>query len=314
MATEPVAPTLETREPVDDSTTPSSESNDTNSQPDISGTGPADPSATDPAATSSTDETPWITDEQLAQLGVPNIDALKQSGFYRGIQKAMTQRFQELASHKGLIETFQVNPRGTLAYLAEQMGGRLSWGDETPATQAQPRQAPQDPTEAALEAARAQLNEQFGPSGAEAILRVAKSLTEAQVTPIKKQLTAEQHAKESAAVTDTVARFDENFPGWRQYESKMVQLGQQMPLAPGGDRYAYMERLYKLVNFDGAVAAHIAKQKGKVDSAVRNSTTDTPAAPSDRGVTVSAPQAKNLNTAVRLAFEAAKRGEKFARR
>jgi hypothetical protein len=318
MASEPVVSpeaTTDVAEPAAPAATePVSEpNNDTGTQQADPGT--ADPSATSPAATPAPEES-FITEDQLRELGVENVEAFKATGAYKGMQAAFTKKTQAIAARKQLLDTFETNPHGTVIYLANKLGIPLAQAqqvaDDAKAQAQAGAPAPSADPQAEL---RASLAEEFGESAADKILQVGAAMAEARVAPLRQQSEIAQRHAVQQEVQKTLDRFDNDYPDWRQFEQEMVQLGQAMPMRPGADRYEYMKALYKAHNYDRALAKGTLAKQQKEAAAEANSTPSTgQSGPAVQQGAVVAPKFSSINAAVEAAFEAAKAGKTFARR
>lgn len=225
------------------------------SQGDTSSTGTEDQAGSGEGAPPP-QETPEPDDDSQL-LTRSEIEALRNDpvALQKALQRAFTQKTQNLAPYARLIQELNRDARGTVIALAKQFGVPIA---ETAAESAvrtgqQNAQSARDTIMANLEAA-------FGPEGAQALMPVLNHLVEQSVTPIRQQLEQTQAMSVTSEIQSTLDRFTEKHPDWKKYEPKMYEIGKAFQLDPasGVSADSYMEYLFRLAKSEQDVSNEAA--------------------------------------------------------
>ena len=263
------------------------------------------------------DQSPETSEETLLpqeEVGKLKGEALKQ---YKAMQKAYTQKTQKLAQerkaleeYQGLIDQFKTNPTETISKLAQYYGLRVEEPEKARVEQT---------TKTAVDESVQELRQALGPEGEiladrlasalENMARpVAQNLVKNEVEPIKQQqeqMTAEALAAEAQADLEA---FSTKRPDWKEYESKMVEIGQRFQPAVGSNMTSeeYMETLYILATKDKSDAKTTSEVVSRLNKAVKSASQAT-AEVKANNVSPTAPKKPSFQEA----WQAAKRGEKW---
>lgn len=269
------------------------------------------PQAEDQSTEAAEDTESLLTKEEEAAL---KGEAAKQ---YKQMQRAFTQKTQKLSEERKKIEqwqtfidSFQANPQETLKRLAGSYGLQV----------AEPEQQRMNTTvqEVADESVQ-QLREALGPEGTvladrlapvfeNLARRIAQTVVKTEVDPIKEaqqRATAEAMAAEAESELEA---FGKRHADWKEYESKIVELGKKFQPAQNSemDTSEYLDMLYFLATKDRTDAATTKSVVDRLNKSVRAAAQET-AGVSQKVVTPAAPKKPSFQEA----WQAAKRGERW---
>lgn len=209
----------------------------------------------EPKAEAKPDDTLIDEDLELA-VSREELEAIKKdpvlSKLYKNFQKGATQKFQQIASQKRILEEYSRDPEGFARRLAQHHGLNL---------------APPPPPTPAGEAVDEVMEEMTGLFGAEAAKalkpmfeKLVGNVLQKEVAPIKEQQEQMRMlgaAKQAEAVTGTFrAKHQDITP---EIEQKMVELGQRFQPAEDIDPGEYLDSLYLLATA-GRVKAETSKE------------------------------------------------------
>lgn len=174
------------------------------------------------------------------------------SKLYKSMQRGATQKYQQIASQRRILDEYQRDPEGFTRRLAQYHGLQLA----TP--------PPPTPAGEAVDEVMQEMEGLFGPEAARALKPVFEKLVgnvlQREITPIKEQQEVMRMvgaAKQAEALTGTFrAKHPDVTP---DIEAKMVELGQRFQPADSMDPVEYLESLYLLATA-GKVKAETSKQ------------------------------------------------------
>lgn len=130
-----------------------------------------------------------------------------------------------------------------------------------------------------LEAVSARLDEASKPL-APVIAPVALALLESELAPIRQFIEGKQQEARVAEAQTELVEFEKARPDYKQFEAKMVEWGQRVPVGPGMTPRDYLDVLYRLASADAKVAqattARASEVLEKVKKAAANAEPDTP--------------------------------------
>lgn len=266
----------------------------------------------DAAPATSQPEGQTATDEANAQppaeegaelLTKQEIEALKSNpeALEKAFKGAFTKKTQELAALRKelepltqLLQEFKTDPQKTLQLLATQHGMTL-----TPAQQQAVATTPseQELLQTALET--------YDPA------QISKAIE--QITEKKYQALSEQNAvqvKAQQAADDTLAKFNQKYPDWKQHEQQISQLAAKFVPAKGADGLEYMEMLYHMATKDKTEAQKTKEVLSRMKASAEKSESPNGGVPTSV-VAQRPPKPANLNAAFKNAYEDARRGVRY---
>lgn len=261
--------------------------------------------ATEPNASDLISETDWTAFSKL--------DPAKQRA---ELNKRWTQKTQELAAqrkaiepHAELIKALQTDLPGTVRQLAQQAGLTVAPKPEEKAAVETAASIADASAEAVKQALGPELDFLAGPL-TKAIQTVAEQVAKTVAAQAVKPLEEQTSQIVSHAATEQVkaieAAFAQKHPDWKQYEPRMVELGQTMQPGPGMTELDYLESLYKLASFDDQIAAAGKKAVVRLAKGAEDAERE-PQSVKETQVQKTPP----ANATLSDAFAAAKRGERW---
>lgn len=256
--------------------------------------------AADTPGGSAADEAPVATLTEEQQKSWTNLPPEARKHFNR----LYTQKTQELSAQKkehenavALVEALKDESRRgtTLEFIAKSLGYQVS-KPEIPAAQQ------------AKDEIFTQLSEQFGEPAAQVILKAAEQIAEKKVEPIqsaRQQETQAAMARENKAIEEAFAA---KHPDWKQYESRMTEIGQILRPGPGADKTAYIEHLYFLARRDGSEAQVVKEVAERMAKSAQSAEAPTSGISATR-VAATIPTTGSFQERFKAAAELAKRGQ-----
>lgn len=255
---------------------------------------------TDPGA-GAADETPAVelSEEQKASWNALPPEQRKH------LNRLFTQKSQELAAAKKkyghievLADALESRPDEVIEALARQRGFQIS----------KPAPTPQE--QSAKDAHAAELEAQYGPDGAKAILAAAERIVESKIKPLQEyqQQTITQQQKAQAAAE--IGALKQKYPDFDNFAPQMNQMAQQLGLQPGpGATYGQLaEMLYLYATKDRVSAQQTKAVIDKLNQSARAAETPAQPVPSNR-VAPTRPKDLSFDKQFAAAAEAATRGE-----
>ena len=224
----------------------------------------------------------------------------------KALNKAFTQKTQQLAEQRKALEPFQdlvkglqEDPQGTIRALAENLGIKIE--------QAETKKEVKDATGELV----AELKQNLGPDLefladklAPALERITQRIAEQTVSqkiePLEKQTKEMREETVRQQIDANLELFTKKHPGWEKHESEMTKIGARFqPVATGKDAPSwmeYMEILYNLATRDGR-DGDIAKKtvERMTESAKKSETSE--GGVSGSKVTKAAPKGKSFDEA-----------------
>lgn len=204
-------------------------------------------------------------------LGKERYDKLKSDpdALVRELHRSYTQKTQALSVDRDFLNAWQEDAEGTIRRMAEQYGYDL-----------QPRKDEKAAiTDEIVDNLKGTLGEEAVDQLATLIQKTVERVFDQKVGPIR-QSTAELEAETALRQVEALeSRFEAAYPDYRKFEAQMESLAKELVLAPGGDPYVWMERLYKLAKEDAAVGDKARELVDKQTKAARGSERPTPGVP-----------------------------------
>lgn len=228
------------------------------------------------------------------------------------VNRIFTQKTQEIAderkkygSYAQLAQALEADPDTTVELLAKHRGFEVR----------RPQAPVQTPQEQAVKDEHlAELEAQFGPAGAKAVLAVAEQIAdrkaEARIKPLAEHHAQTQIAQEKAEATTAIEALTKEFPDWKQHEASMSQLAQKLSPGPGMSKLEYARLLYLGVSPNRTSAQTTKAVIDNLNRAAKAAETPAQAVPNNR-VAKSRPQGLSFDKSFQAAAEAAGRGEEW---
>ena len=221
---------------------------------------PGEETGTEPAPPQESSGDELLSDEEYNALKSDPV-ALR-----KALNRSYTQKTQQLAPYRKLIEAFERDPNGTLELLARERGMVL----QKPTTE-----HPAVPTDQTVKV----LKDALGPELdflADKLGPAFQTLVNQAVGPVKQSVEMSAAQNEAQSVLDS---FTAKHPEWKKHEVEMTRLAQVFQPAIGSDgkplvtTAEYMENLFQLASRAESsaeqtkrVVARITKANGNVES------------------------------------------------
>jgi hypothetical protein len=218
---------------------------------------------------------------------------------------ALRAEIEALRGDAQATRNFRANPTQGLNELANQLGYKL-----TPNTPNQPSSAPSSQYGAAVKSA---VEEAFQDAQDLGFLKpqfevaLSKAL-EGVVKPLEDMTAREKAAARASLVRSVETEMDREFPGWRQHNDEMQELGNWLRSAlNGGDIYhpkygSLYKMAYALIAGEGRATAAAAK---RLSGASRNRTRTGGTGTTKPDVSKKIKETKNRDDQVSIALDAA---------
>ena len=247
------------------------------------------------------------TEEEIDALLTPEeVAALpkKERSLYEKAQKNYTLKTQALAAErkemeqwKTLIDALQNDPDSAIRQLAERRGLKFA---EKPVEQDNTPIPDElkflEPIFAARE-------------------KAIEAKLEAKYGPLKEQVDSITSQAIAAETESSLAQFEAKNPGWKKYETRMLEIGQEfMPAKPMSDM-KYMETLLTLAKINDTEAEKTKKVVEKINKAVASAEPNISGVPTHRVETTPPSNWTGMTDRQQLeaAMAAAKRGERWVK-
>lgn len=280
-----------------------------------------------PSATPSTTEVSSEPDALVPQAEWEQLKADPEAAFARlnkaftektqslsQLKKSVQEREQQLGAWAQLAQAFNEDPQATYRALGAHLGITV------PAAN-QPTAPPTEAQVSAGDQAVVELRKSLEEFGLEAladkmapvIRKIAEDTAGQRLRPIEEntsKLLTEAAQRELNIVMD---QFTKKFPDWKQHETAMHKLAQQIKPATDGQgrpivsELDYLEQLYFLVNRENLVKAETQKAIQRMTAAAQSAQPTPGGRVANNQVQSKAPSGATF----RDAYEAAKRGESW---